>query len=426
MTCAPAGIGITREHFVLVVHDDDLRVQIFLVLDDDRAHQAGRFVDVAFHRDARDHVAEFDLAGFVGENRDVVGIPLHEGFALLDLGAVGFGDDRADDDVVALEFAAFFVVHADRAVLVQHDPVAVERLDSAQIVELHRAIVLRLDDRLLEGLAGRAADVERPHRQLRAGLADRLRGDDADRFAELDELAGGKVAAVAHARRRRARFRRSAPNESSSSPRRHSSIAAAILFVDQLIRFNDLFLLVDGIDDRFAADAADDALAEIDDFFVAFVNRAHHDAVDRAAIQFVDDHVLRRIDELARQVTGVGSLERGIGQTFARAVSRNEILEHGQAFAEVRRDRPLDDFAGRLGHQTAHAGELTHLLAIAARAGIHHQEDRIQFLAALVVFEGAEHDVRNFVTGVRPDVDDLVVAFAVRDDAFAILLLDLS
>ena len=73
----------------LVADDDDLRMQIFLVLDDDRAHQAGRFVDFALHRDARDHVAEFDLAGFVGKNRNVVRIPLHEGFALLHLAAVG-------------------------------------------------------------------------------------------------------------------------------------------------------------------------------------------------------------------------------------------------------------------------------------------------------------------------------------------------
>ena len=41
--------------------------------------------------------------------------------------------------------------------------------------------------------------VERTHRELRAGLADRLRGDDADRFADLDHLAGGQVAAVAAA-----------------------------------------------------------------------------------------------------------------------------------------------------------------------------------------------------------------------------------
>ena len=47
--------------------------------------------------------------------------------------------------------------------------------------------------------AGDAAGVERPHRQLRAGLADRLGGDDADRLAGADHLAGGEVAAVARA-----------------------------------------------------------------------------------------------------------------------------------------------------------------------------------------------------------------------------------
>ena len=57
-------------------------MQIFLVLDDDRAHQPGRFVDVAFDRDARDHVAEFDLAGLVSQDRNVVRIPLHERLAL--------------------------------------------------------------------------------------------------------------------------------------------------------------------------------------------------------------------------------------------------------------------------------------------------------------------------------------------------------
>ena len=57
--------------------------------------------------------------------------------------------------------------------------------------------MLGLDLRNLEHLRRRAADVERPHRQLRAGLADGLGGDDADGFAELDEAAGGEVAAVA-------------------------------------------------------------------------------------------------------------------------------------------------------------------------------------------------------------------------------------
>ena len=44
---------------------------------------------------------------------------------------------------------------------------------------------------------GDAAGVERPHGQLRARLADGLGGDDADRLAETDHVAGRQVAAVA-------------------------------------------------------------------------------------------------------------------------------------------------------------------------------------------------------------------------------------
>jgi ketosteroid isomerase-like protein len=43
----------------------------------------------------------------------------------------------------------------------------------------------------------RATDVERAHRELRARLADRLRGDDADGLADVDAVAAREVAAVA-------------------------------------------------------------------------------------------------------------------------------------------------------------------------------------------------------------------------------------
>ena len=41
------------------------------------------------------------------------------------------------------------------------------------------------------------AGVERAHGQLRAGLADGLRGDDADGLADVDQLAAGQRTAVA-------------------------------------------------------------------------------------------------------------------------------------------------------------------------------------------------------------------------------------
>ena len=91
-----------------------------------------------------------------------------------------------------------------------------------------------------------------------------------------------------------------------------------------------------------------------------------------------DDDVLRHVDETARQVARVGGLERRVGQTLARAVRRDEVLQHREAFTEVRRDRRLDDFARRLGHQAAHAGELADLLLRAARAGVGHDVDRVE------------------------------------------------
>src|SRR3954452_594646 len=61
---------------------------------------------------------------------------------------------------------------------------------------------------LRDVLAGDAAGVERPHRELRARLADGLGGDDADRLADADHLAGREVAAVAHAAHAVARLAR--------------------------------------------------------------------------------------------------------------------------------------------------------------------------------------------------------------------------
>src|SRR5882724_10181625 len=155
---------VTGEHFLLLAYDHDLWMQIFLVFDNDRPHQAGRLIDVAFNCDARNHVAKFNFATLIGENRAVVWIPLHEGLGFFHLGTVWFRNDRADLYIVAFEFTSFGIVYTGAAVFVQHDPTAVQRLYRAQIVELKMAIILRLNDWLLEGLARGSADVEGPHR----------------------------------------------------------------------------------------------------------------------------------------------------------------------------------------------------------------------------------------------------------------------
>src|SRR5256886_4795173 len=71
------------------------------------------------------------------------------------------------------------------------------------------------------------------------------------------------------------------------------------------------------------------------------------------------------------------------------------------------------------------AGQLADLLLAAPRAGVGHHVDRVELAALLAALELAEHLLRDELGGVRPDVDDLVVALAVGDDAVLILLLDL-
>src|SRR6185436_18248589 len=119
---------------------------------------------------------------------------------------------------------------------------------------------------------------------------------------------------------------------------------------------------------------------------------------------------------------GVRRLERGVRQTLSGAVRRDEVLEHRQSFTEVRLDRAFDDLADaagelllRLGHQAAHAGQLTDLVTRAAGSGIEHHEDRVE--PALRPRHGFHHRVGDVRVRVRPGVDDLVVALTVRDVA---------
>ena len=138
--------------------------------------------------------------------------------------------------------------------------------------------------------------------------------------------------------------------------------------------------------------------------------------------------------QTARQVTGVGRFQRRVGQTLTGTVGGDEVLQHVQAFAEVRRDRRFDDGAVRLGHQTAHTGHLANLRCGTAGARVGHHVDGVErflldFLAVAVddLFLGqlGHHDLGDFVAGLAPDVHHLVVALAGGHQTGDILLLDL-
>ena len=191
-------------------------------------------------------------------------------------------------------------------------------------------------------------------------------------------------------------------------------------------------------DDVLEDDAAEQALVQGLDDFVAGGKVAQADAVDRAAVLLGDDEVVRDVDEAAGQVAGVGGFKRGVGETLAAAVGGDEVLEDGQALAEVRHDGLLDDLADAAGQLLLRAWPSVRACRPAdgpagGNRGRRSRPSRKTELKrasptlkglVLVGLHGVEHDVRDLVRDVRPDVDDLVVALGLGDDAVLGLLLD--
>ena len=189
--------------------------------------------------------------------------------------------------------------------------------------------------------------MERAHGQLGAGFADGLRRDHAHGFAALHQPARGQVAAVAghaHAAFGFAGQHRSDLDalDTGCLNRRRQIFGDLLVDPDDHVAFV-VFLI-------FQRHAAHNAVAQRLDDFAGFDDRLDVDALLRAAIVLADDHVLRHVNQAPRQIAGIGRLQRGVGQTLAGAVSGDEVLQHVEAFAEVRGNGLLDDFARGLGH----------------------------------------------------------------------------
>ena len=338
-----------------------------LGVDDDEGREARDVVDLLGDGRALLDVLELHRAGVLGDDGPVVGIPVGERLARADRIAVGNREERAVRHLVALTLAAV-VVGDDHLARARDDDLLGLRV--RQIAhgrgEAHRASRFCLDVALHRGPRGSAADVERAHGELRAGLADRLRGDHADRLADVDQRPAAEVAPVA--------LGAHAPSGFTGQRGAHLHLVDADV-VDHLDRLlveqracRIQHILRFRVQQVVRQHAAEDALLQRLHHLAAFDERLHGEAVLRAAIVLGDHQVLRDVDQAPREIAGIGRLQRGVGEALPRAVRRDEVLQHVQAFAEVRRDRRLDDRAVGLRHQAAHAGELSDLRRRAPRS----------------------------------------------------------
>ena len=193
--------AIKRAFDLVLAQQGEARTKVLLLRLGEIVHHhalrdAGRFVGLFDQRAALDQVLILHRAGALGDDRGVGRIPLGDAIAAADDMAGLAQQMRAVRNAVGRKLAPVHVEDRDFARARQADVPAARIGDRRHVAKLDRAVDRRFEVRLLVELR-RAADVEGPHRQLGAGLADRLGGDDADRFADVDRGTARKVAAVA-------------------------------------------------------------------------------------------------------------------------------------------------------------------------------------------------------------------------------------
>src|SRR6266851_7502308 len=198
-----AGIAATREleDLAVLALDHDRRTQIRPAprrapIDDDALGDTGGFVERLRDRLPFDQVLERDGALDLRQHRTGIGVPLGDALAALDHIALVDVHARAVLDAMGRTLGAVGIDDRNHHVADHRDQMAFAVPGDGLVLDRDLAFEVRFHERLLVDLR-RAADVERTHRQLRAGLADRLRGDDADRLAVIDRRAAGQIAAVA-------------------------------------------------------------------------------------------------------------------------------------------------------------------------------------------------------------------------------------
>ena len=128
----------------------------------------------------------------------------------------------------------------------------------------------------------------------------------------------------------------------------------------------------------------EDAFIQSGDGFVIVFQCCTNQSAERAAVFFINNHIVRYVNQTTGQVSGVSRLQSGIGKTLTGTVSRDKVFQHGQTFLKVRKNRIFNNltafgtcFLG-LCHQTTHTGELTDLFLRTTGTGIQHHVYRVE------------------------------------------------
>ena len=139
---------------------------------------------------------------------------------------------------------------------------------------------------------------------------------------------------------------------------------------------------------------------------------------------------MRDVNESTCQVSGIGRLHGGVGQTLTGTVGGDEVLQHRHTLLEVRQNRVLNSTTTlgtgllRLGHQTTDTRELLDLILRTTGSGVEHHKHSVEALIGLGHL--IEQNSTDIIVHVRPSINHLVVTLVVGDESHVIVVGNLT
>ena len=249
---------------------------------------------------------------------------MHEQLALLHSLAVLGHHERAVRNLETFKFPILGVAHAKQTSLLQHNASGVaRRVGDINIVAVDKFNTSSVDGLVFTFRGGgvrNSTGVEGAHGELSTRLSNTLRRDNANGHAFFNGLAGGEIHAVAGATNSVLRF-----TGQWTANLEHAIFAQEIFdvagdfWIDHLARGND-GAIVAWVDQRQKRGATTKNIAKWNFNVLTLHNGLLWNAALCAAIFLTNRHALGHIAQLAREVTGVGGLEGGVGETLAGAV----------------------------------------------------------------------------------------------------------
>ena len=400
-----------------------------LRFDNDNFTKSGCFIRLNLISNVFNNALEFDLTSSLRYDNSVERVPLRNQLTFFYYFTIGYIKCRTVRNVVCRKYNTRIDVDETNFSQTAYYHFGsftcfVDNIYRTKFFEFQTSIVLGNDTCISCDIGSRTTGMECTQCQLCTRFTNRLGSNYTDSLTFLNHMVRSQITAVTFRANSLLRFASQYRTDFNTFDRRLLYLLSDI-FCNFFTTSNQQFSGL-GMYDIMYGYTTKDAFVQGSDNFIVVLKVCTNQSAERTAILFINNNIMRNIYQTTSQISGIGSLQCGIGQTFTGTVGRDKILQYGKSFFKVRQNRVFDDLATfgtcflRLSHQTTHTGKLTNLLFRTTGTGIKHHVHRIE---TLIIRRNCLHqNVRQLRVNMCPDINHLIVTFVIGNETHVIVI----